>query len=162
MLMLMGTTFLVLAMTTAPTVLAAPRFIGTPQIVKNPDLSLTGNRRVVGLGSLPTQIFLTTSGATAVLQCVNPDPGGDNPPPVSFGPSQGFTTTVQPHNGQVTGSATVGPPTLPTASQICPAPNYGMQVVSLTYSDVAFHIVQDQGSGLEEVLSHNFGNVDPP
>ena len=84
MLMLMGTTFLVLAMTTAPTVLAAPRFIGTPQIVKNPDLSLTGNLRVVGLGSLPTQIFLTTSGATAVLQCVNPDPGGDNPPPVSF------------------------------------------------------------------------------
>src|SRR5215212_7163536 len=83
---------------------ASPHFIGTPTITKNDDFSLTANFKAAGLGNVVTDIFLTSSGGTADLQCVNP--GGNNPPPkrVDFGPLQGETVTVTPRNGQVTAS----------------------------------------------------------
>jgi hypothetical protein len=136
---------------------ASPHFIGTPTIVKNPNNSLTAHFKAAGLGNVVTDIFLTSSGGTAVLQCVNP--GGNNPPPkeVSFGPLQGQTVTVQPRNGQVTASPTIGPPSLPGASQICPNPNWSVQLVSLTYENVVLHIQQ----GGVDILTFNFGDVDP-
>ena len=136
---------------------ASPHFIGTPQIVKNPNFSLTANFKAAGLGNLPTGAFLTSSGGTADLQCVNP--GGNNPPPkrVDFGPLQGQTTFIQPRNGQITASASIGPPPLPSAFQICPNPNWSVQLVSLTYENVVLHIQQN---GVD-ILTFNFGNVDP-
>jgi hypothetical protein len=136
---------------------ASPHFIGTPTIVKNPDNSLTATFKAAGLGNVVTDIFLTSSGGTAVLQCVNP--GGHNPPPkeVTFGPLAGQTVTVTPRNGQVTASPTIGPPSLPGASEICPNPNWSVDLVSITYEDVVLHIQQ----GGVDILTFDFGDVDP-
>jgi hypothetical protein len=136
---------------------ASPHFIGTPTIVKNPNGSLTTTFKAAGLANIVTGAFLTSSGGTAVLQCVNP--GGNNPPPkeVTFGPTQGQTTFIQPNNGQITASASIGPPPLPGASQICPNPNWSVALVSLTYNNVVLHI-QQQNS---DILTLNFGTVDP-
>ena len=104
-----------------------------------------------------TGAFLTSSGGDASLQCVNP--GGNPPPPkhVSFGPLQGQTTFIQPNNGQITASASIGPPPLPSAAQICPNPNWSVKLVSITYNNVVLHIQQNGA----DLLTHNFGNVDP-
>jgi hypothetical protein len=151
--------FVIIADVTAPsTVLAAsPHFIGTPTIVKNPNGSLTTSFKAAGLANIVTGAFLTSSGGTAVLQCVNP--GGNNPPPkqVTFGPLQGQETFIQPSNGQITASATIGPPPLPSASQICPNPNWSVALLSITYFNVVLHIQQN---GFD-ILTFNFGTVDP-
>ncbi len=148
---------LVMASLSTAAYAANPHFIGTPTITKNPDFSLTATFKAAGLGNVVTDIFLTSSGGVADLQCVNP--GGNNPPPkrVDFGPLQGQTVTVTPRNGQVTASPTIGPPALPSASELCPNPNWTVQIVSLTYFDVVLHIQQN---GVD-ILTFNFGNVDP-
>jgi hypothetical protein len=147
-----------LASTSATAALAAsPHFIGTPTVTKNPDLSLTATFKAAGLGNVVSDIFMTSSGGVADLQCVNP--GGNNPPPkrVDFGPLQGQTVTVTPRNGQVTASPTMGPPSLPGAAELCPNSNWSVQIVSLTYFDVVLHIQQ----GGVDVLTFDFGDVDP-
>lgn len=145
------------SMVAAPVLAASPHFIGTPKITKNPNFSLTATFKAAGLANVVSQAFLTSSGGTADLQCVNP--GGNNPPPkeVDFGPLQGQTTNIQPRNGQITASSTIGPPPLPGAAQICPNPNWSVKIVSLTYEDVVLHI-QQQG---QDILTFNFGDVDP-
>jgi hypothetical protein len=71
---------------------ASPHFIGTPTINKSisgTTATLTTSGKVAGLGSAPTQVFLTTSGVTAETECTNK--GGNNPPgqDATFGPTQG-------------------------------------------------------------------------
>jgi hypothetical protein len=136
---------------------ASPHFIGIPQITKNANLSLTSTFKAAGLGNVVSDVFLTSSGGTAELQCVNP--GGNNPPPklVDFGPLQGQTVTVTPRNGQITASPTIGPPPLPSPSEICPNRNWTIDIVSLTYENVVLHIPQ----GGVDILTFNFGDVDP-
>jgi hypothetical protein len=136
---------------------ASPHFIKTPQITKNADLSLTATFKAAGLGNVVSDVFLTSSGGTADLQCINP--GGNDPPPkqVDFGPLQGQVVTVQPRNGQITASPTIGPPPLPGADEICPNPNWSVQINSLTYENVVLHIQQ----GGVDILTFNFGDVDP-
>jgi hypothetical protein len=137
---------------------ASPHFIGTPTIRKNSDFSLTASFKAAGLANIVSQAFLTSSGGTAVLQCVNP--GGNNPPPkeVTFGPLQGQAVNIQPRNGQITATTNpLGPPPLPSASQICPNPNWSVDIVSLTYNNVVLHIQQNN----VDILTFNFGNVDP-
>ena len=85
---------------------ASPHFIGTPTVNKSisgTTATLTTSGKVAGLGSEPTQFFLTTSGVTAETECDNHGKGA-NPPgqDASFGPTQGQTTTIQPRNGQIT------------------------------------------------------------
>ena len=154
-----ATTFLAFAMIAAPSVAFASsaHFIGTPTIVKNPNASLTATFKAAGLGNVVSAAFLSSSGGTAVVQCVNP--GGNNPPPqrVSFGPLQGQTTFIPPSNGQITASVSIGPPPLPSASQICPNPNWSVSLVSITYDNVVLHIQQNG----QDILTFNFGNVDP-
>jgi hypothetical protein len=118
--------------------------------------SLTANFKAAGLGNVVSDAFPTSSGGSADLQCVNPE--GHNPPPkrVDFGPLQGQVVTVQPRNGQITASPTIGPPPLPSAAEICPNPNWSVKIVLLTYENVVLHI-QQQGS---DILTFNFGNVD--
>src|SRR5947208_3055340 len=154
-----ATTFLAFAIIASPSLVlaASPHFIGTPQIHKNPNGSLTATFKAAGLANVVTGAFLSSSGGTAVLQCVNP--GGNNPPPkqVSFGPLQGQITTIQPNNGQITASVTIGPPPLPSASQICPNPNWNVLLLHITYFNVVLHIQQN---GVD-ILTFNFGTVDP-
>jgi hypothetical protein len=155
---LLGTTVIVLALMRSPIVLAAsPHFIGRPAIANNPNASLTANFKAAGLANIVSAAFLTSSGGTATLQCVNP--GGNSPPPhqVSFGPLQGQATFITPRNGQITATVSIGPPTLPSASQICPNPNWSVVLLSLTYDNVVLHIQQNNF----DILTFNFGNVDP-
>src|SRR6266571_1057747 len=93
---------LAMASLTAPALAASPHFIGTPTITKNANGSLTASFKAAGLGNLATDVFLSSTGGTAVLQCLNP--GGNDPPPklVSFGPLESHVVTVDPRNGQVT------------------------------------------------------------
>jgi hypothetical protein len=150
--------FVIIAATVQSTVLAAsPHFIGTPTIVKNPNGSLTSTFKAAGLANIVTGAFLTSSGGTAVLQCVNP--GGNNPPPkqVTFGPLAGEETFIPPNNGQITARVTIGPSPLPSASQICPNPNWSVVLLSITYFNVVLHIQQN---GFD-ILTFNFGTVDP-
>jgi hypothetical protein len=136
---------------------ASAHFIGTPTITKNPNGSLTTVFKVAGLGNVVSGAFLTSSGGTAVVQCVNP--GGNNPPPkqVPFGPLAGQVTFIPPSNGQITATASIGPPPLPSAAQICPNPNWTVALLSITYDNVVLHIQQNN----QDILSFNFGNVDP-
>jgi hypothetical protein len=149
--------FVIIAAVPSTVLAASPHFIGTPRITKNPNASLTATFKAAGLANIVSAAFLTSSGGTAVLQCVNP--GGNNPPPkqVTFGPLQGQVTFIQPRNGQITGSATIGPPPLPGASQICPNPNWSVLLLSITYFNVVLHIQQNNA----DILTFNFGNVDP-
>jgi len=156
--LLAGTALLILVITAAPVAFAAsPHFIGRPTITKNSNFSLTVGFKAAGLANVVTGAFLTSSGGTAVLQCVNP--GGNNPPPkqVSFGPLQGQATFIVPNNGQITATVTIGPPPLPSASQICPNPNWSVQILSLTYDNVVLHIQQNR----VDILTFNFGDVEP-
>ena len=144
----------------APMLAAAvnPHFVRGPTLVKNADFSITVSFKAAGLGNVVTDIFLTSSGGVADLQCVNP--GGKDPPPkrVDFGPLQGETVTVQPRNGQVTATVSLGPPSLPGASELCPNPNWSVRTISVTYDNVVLHIQQ----GGQDVLIHNFGTVTVP
>lgn len=144
-------------MVAAPVLAASPHFVGTPQIHKNPNFSLTANFKAAGLANVVSEAFLTSSGGTATLQCVNPDGNSPAPKKVDFGPLQGQATFIQPRNGQITATVSIGPPSLPGASQICPNPGWSVRIVSLTYENVVLHI-QQQGS---DILTFNFGNVDP-
>ncbi|MDQ3902452.1 MAG: hypothetical protein M3247_02185 [Thermoproteota archaeon] len=138
---------------------ASPHFIGTPSYTKSSSGALTVKFKAAGLANLPTGAFLTASEVTAELQCVNP--GGNNPPPKTaiFGPETGPTTNLPVRNGQITGSATLSPPSqqqLQNAAD-CPNPNWTVKLVSITYSDVTLHIQQ---SG-QDILTYNFGDIDP-
>ena len=141
----------------APVIAASPHFIGTPTIPKNPNGSLTTTFKGAGLANIVAAAFLRSSGGTATLQCVNS--AGNSPPPkvVRFVPLQGQTTFIQPNNGQITASSTIGPPSLPSAAQICPNRDWSVKLVSITYFNVVLHIQQN---GVD-ILTYNFGNLDP-
>lgn len=98
---------------------ASPHFIGTPRITKNSNFSLTVSFKVVGLANVISKVFLTSSDVRGNLQCVRP--GGNNPPPkgYNFGPLTGPSVNIQPRNGQITATATMGPPPLPSPSDFC-------------------------------------------
>jgi hypothetical protein len=141
----------------APVFAAGPHFIGTPTITKNPDFSLTAEFKASGLTNGAVNITLITfSGGSAKLQCVNP--GGDNPPPqeVKFG---AISSIYNPAlvKGLFSESITLGPPSLPSASQICPDPDWTVTILSLTYNDVLLKIIRNN----QDLLTYNFGNVDP-
>ena len=138
---------------------ASPHFIGTPTPTKSTSGTLTVSFKAAGLANVATGAFLTASQVTVQLQCVNP--GGNNPPPktATFGPTTGPTTQIPVRNGQITGSATLNPPTqqeLQDAAD-CPNPNWTVKVLSITYTDVTLHIQQ---SG-EDILFKNLGTIDP-
>jgi hypothetical protein len=76
-----------------------PHFVKGPTVSGNTrDFSLTVNFKAAGLGNEPIDIFLTSTGGSADLQCVNK--GGNEPAPkqFEFGPLQGDTITVTPRN----------------------------------------------------------------
>jgi hypothetical protein len=145
------------ALMVAAPVFAAPHFVKGPDIKKNDDFSLTATFKAAGLGNVVTEVFLTSSGGTAELQCVNP--GGNNPPPkkVDFDDLQGEKVNITPKNGQITAKPTLGPPELPGADEICPNKNWDIDIVSLTYENVELHIQQ----GGNDILTFDFGDVDP-
>jgi len=139
---------------------ASPHFIGTPTVNKSisgTTATITTSGKVAGLGSAPTQFFLTTSSVTAETECTNR--GGNNPPgqDATFGPTQGQTTTIQPRNGQITFNNAAPLSITVTAEQAGCPDHQAPSITSATFSDVVLHLVQNG----EEVLTFNFGDVDP-
>jgi|SRR5215208_132023 hypothetical protein len=138
-----------------------PHFIGTPTIDKSlsgTTATITTSGKVAGLGSDPTDFFLTTSGVTAETECDNPGKGA-NPPgqDATFGPTTGQTTTITPKNGQITFNDAGALSITVTAEQAgCPGKQQPV-VTSATFEDVTLHLVQNG----EEVLTFDFGTIDP-
>jgi hypothetical protein len=158
---LVGIVFVALAVMSSPIVLAAsPHFVGTPQITKNPNSSLTANFKANGLANIISAAFLTSSGGSATLQCVNPSGNSLSPKQVTFGPLKGQITFIQPRNSQVSATTfSIGPPSIPSSSQICPNFNWNVVLLSFIYDNVVLHIRQKSADIL--TFNFNFGNVDP-
>lgn len=119
--------------------------------------TITTSGKVAGLGSDPTDFFLTTSSVTAQTECENR--GGNNPPgqDATFGPTQGQTTTIQPRNGQITFND-AAPLTITVTAEQAGCPDHMTPLItSATFFDVTLHLVQNG----EEVLTFEFGDVDP-
>jgi len=147
----------------APMLAAAQsaHFVRGPTIDKSisgTTATITTSGKVAGLGSDPTQFFLTTSGVTAETECDNPGQGA-NPPgqDATFGPTQGQTTTIQPRNGQITFNNAAPLSITVTAEQAGCPDHQAPSITSATFSDVTLHLVQNG----EEVLTFEFGDVDP-
>jgi hypothetical protein len=139
-------------------VMAQPQFVETPTIEKNSNFSLTADFNATGLTNLVTTTFLSSSGGDTGLMCV--DSSGKGSPPsklFTFDGLQGQEVTIQPVNGQISNSSTIGPPQLPSASDVCFISALNVKIESITYENVVLHIMQN---GVD-VLTFDFGNVDP-
>jgi hypothetical protein len=136
----------------------SPHFIGTPTCTKSLSTGLTCSGKAAGLGNGPTAAFLTASSVRATYECVNK--GGNVAPgqPIVTQNVTGPTQTITPHNGQITFSPTIPPPTPPSAATECPNGNWKVRLTSLTYSDVVLHIQQPPDT---DVLTFSFGTIDP-
>src|SRR6266545_3212919 len=91
----------------------SPHFIGTPSCTKSLTSGLTCSGKAAGLGNEPASVFLTADSVTATYECVNK--GGNVAPgqPVVTQGVTGPTETITPHNGQITFSPNIPPPTPP-------------------------------------------------
>jgi hypothetical protein len=136
----------------------SPHFIGTPSCTKSLTSGLTCSGKAAGLGDEPAFVFLHADSVTATYVCKNK---GGNVAPGQPTVTQGVTGPVKeiaPHNGQITFSATIPPPTPPSPSVECPNGNWSVVLTSLTYTNVVLHIQQPSGT---DILTFNFGTIDP-
>lgn len=148
----------VVMLATSPVWAQSAHFIGTPSCTKSLSTGLTCSGKAAGLGNGPTAAFLTASSVTANYQCHNK--GGNVAPgqPAVVSNVTGPTQTIAPHNGQISFSPTIPPPSTPSAATECPNGNWTVVLTSLTYNDVALHIQQPPGT---DVLIDNLGTIDP-
>src|SRR5215212_4540003 len=109
-----------LALAAVPALAQSPHFIGTPTCTKSLTTGLTCSGKAAGLGTDPTQAFLTSDSVTASYTCVNK--GGNVAPgqPVVTAPFNGPTQNITPHNCQNTINATLPVPTVPGEASKCP------------------------------------------
>ena len=61
----------------------------------------------------------------------------------------------KPKDGKIKGSVTLGPPKLPSVLDVCPNRNWSIDILSLTYGNVALDLERKNS----DVLKFNFGNV---
>ena len=136
----------------------SPHFIGTPSCTKSLTSGLTCSGKAAGLGNEPAAAFLTADKVTATYNCENH--GGNVAPgqPVVTQNVTGPSQIITPHNGQITFSPTIPPPTPPSSATECPNGNWKVVLTSLTYTNVVLHIQDPIGI---EVLTFSFGNIDP-
>jgi hypothetical protein len=136
----------------------SPHFVGTPTCTKSTSTGLTCSGKAAGLGSGPTAAFLTADSVTANYVCTNK--GGNVAPgqPVVTQNVTGPSQSITPHQGQITFSPTIPPPTPPSAATECPNGNWKVVLTSLTYTNVVLHIQQPPGT---DVLTDNLGTIDP-
>jgi hypothetical protein len=136
----------------------SPHFIGTPMCTKSVSTGLTCSGKAAGLGNGPTAAFLTAGSVSATYECVNK--GGNVAPgqPIVTQNVTGPEQMIAPHNGQITFSPNIPPPTPPSAKTECPNGNWTVRLTSLTYTNVVLHIQQPPGT---DVLTQSFGDIDP-
>jgi len=135
----------------------SPHFIGTPTCTKSLTTGVECTGKAAGLGNSPTNAFLTADSVRATYVCVNR--GGNVAPgqPLVFQNVQGPTQHITPRNGQITFDATIPPPETPSPREVCPNGNWSVSLTSLTYFHLVLHIQQ----GSTDLLTWNFGDVDP-
>ncbi|HEV8387653.1 MAG TPA: hypothetical protein VGQ03_08525 [Nitrososphaera sp.] len=118
-------------------------------------VTLSTSFKAAGLGSDPVNVFLTASNVELVTECINH--GNHSPPGQSdTGEVTGPTQTIDPHNGQITATATISV-TVTKAQAGCPD---GMRpiITSATFEDLELHVQDEDGNDL---LVYDFGDVDP-
>ena len=96
----------------SPSLAAKPHFSGTPDIIKDSDLSITVNYQAKELGKKTANVTLS-SHTTALIGCVNP--GGQLSPSkgVQSEETQSQSVQIKPKDGKIKGSLTSDPPTFP-------------------------------------------------
>src|SRR6188474_2205377 len=96
----------------SPSLAAKPHFSGTPDIIKNSDLSVTVNYQAKELSKKTANVTLS-SHTTALIGCVNP--GGQLSPSkgVQSEETQSQSVKIKPKDGKIKGSLTSDPPTFP-------------------------------------------------
>ncbi len=136
----------------------SPHFIGAPNCTKSVTTGLTCSGKAAGLGNGPTAAFLAADSVTATYVCRNK--GGNVAPgqPVVTQNVTGPAQAITPHNGQITFSPVIPPPTPPSAATECPNGNWTVVLTSLTFTNVVLHIQQPPGT---DVLTDNLGTIDP-
>jgi hypothetical protein len=146
------------AVFTSSALAASAHFIGTPTCTKSLSTGLTCSGKAAGLGDGPTAAFLTADSVSATYECVNH--GGNVAPgqPVVESSVTGPTQTINPHNGQITFSPNIPPPSAPSAASECPSGKWTVRLTSLKYTNVVLHIQQPPGT---DVLTFSFGTIDP-
>jgi len=154
-------TFVILSVL-APTLIisaamASPRFIETPTIEKNSNSSLTADFNATGLPNLVTTTYLSSAGGDSGLKCVDLQQQGPPSKLFSFNALKGQEVVIQPVNGEISNSSTIGPPQLPSASDYCFISALNIEIESITYEKVVLHVQQNG----QNVLTFDFGNVDP-
>ena len=137
--------------------MASPQFVKPPIIEKNSNFSLTAHFNATGLANLVTTAFLSSSGGDSGLICANLQEKGYPSKLYNFNGIKGPVVTIQPVNGEISNSSTIGPPQLPSASDFCSISTLNVKLVSITYEVVILHLQQNG----EDVLTFDFGNVDP-
>jgi hypothetical protein len=132
----------------------SPHFSSTPTTEVNTDRSITADFRAVDLGNKKANVTFSSQG-TAEIQCVNQ--GGNNPTPkqVEFEQMQNQSLNIKPKDGIIKHSLTIGPPTFPAASDICPNSNWSTEVLSLTYENPTLQIQQRNS----DILKFAFKNI---
>jgi hypothetical protein len=134
-------------------------FVGRQTIdkeVSGTTATLLASGKVAGLGSDPTQVFLTTSAVTVETECDNPGQGA-NPPgqDATFGPTEGDRVDIQPRNGQITYRDVPLSVTVTSEQAGCPGKQQPL-ITSALFEDVTVHVIQ---GGQEITFEH--GDVDP-
>lgn len=149
LLMGIGLTLIITSFATAE-----PHFSSTPTTERNSDRSITANFRAVDLGSKVANVTFSSEGI-AEIQCMNP--GGNSPPPkkLEFEQMQNQSLNIKPKDGIIKRSISLGPPTFPSATEICPNTNWSTNVLSLTYENPSLEIQQKNS----DILKFTFRNI---
>jgi hypothetical protein len=139
----------------SPAFAQSQHFIGTPSCTLSLSTGLTCSGKAAGLGSDPLYVFLTADSVTATYVCINK--GGNVAPgqPLVNDDVTGPTQNIDPHNGQITFTATIPVPTPPSAKDECPNGNWRIVLTSLQYTGVELFV---DDASFNTILSWDFGN----
>jgi hypothetical protein len=131
-------------------------FVGDFTISKSLSAGLSVSGKAAGLGDGPTNAFLTAASVSARYECVNH--GGNVAPgqPVVEQNVTGPVKPITPHNGQITFTVTIPPPSTPSSATECPSGKWTVRLTSLTYTNVVVHVVNADTN-----LTESLGTIDP-
>jgi hypothetical protein len=124
---------------------------GSPHFVTGPTASIdstTGdlvvNWKEAGLGNTPIEYDLVVQTVEFTWQCFTKSGNKPQGSPNSGGESQAFTsTTITPHNGNITGTLALGPQ-LPPPNVACQGKGLKLCLTAVSYTGVMFEDETDE------------------
>jgi hypothetical protein len=114
----------------------SPHFVRQPTATLDAEGNYTVSFKEVGLGNQFITYSLTATNATFTFQCFNP--AGNKPQGAPNGQSfsdKSTFTTLEPHNGQITGSITMSPE---KGDASCQGNAMKLCLIAVSYSGVQF------------------------